>query len=277
VVVDPGTEVVLQGIADRFVAGDAAAIAAGPLPPVEFLRWLTERRSVLFHGSARGDIEVLEPIRLSRDAREFGNQQAVFATTDPVWAIYFAILRRMKPFGTRNGSMAVAGSSIYPRWYTFSLLPPVDLDARFGPGFLYVLPREPFRPEPPQLGALDTAQWVSPTQVRPLVRVEVGPDDFPFLAAVGTYSEREPILVTILRAAVRKPTHLSDRPHAEPLDRAERLLAEHGRALGFARARVAADRRGFAIGFPVDPIVHVSWPALAALAFLAVVNRRLRS
>jgi hypothetical protein len=62
----------------------------------------------------------------------------------------------------------------------------------------------------------------------------------------------------------------------EQIDRAERLLAERGHDLGIGRARVAADRRGFAIGFPADPIVQISWAALLVLALLTVVSRRAR-
>lgn len=180
---------------------------------VDFLRWLTERRDVLFHGSARSDLETLAPIRLSRDTTRFGDQQALYASNDPVWAIYFAILRRDAPFSTRNASIGVAGAGVYPRWYSFALLPPADPQTRFGRGSLYVLPRGPFRPEPPQLGVLDTAQWVSPEPVRALARIGVGPDDFPFLQWVGPYDEREPMLFTIARAAVR---NRSGRGRASP-------------------------------------------------------------
>jgi hypothetical protein len=38
------------------------------------------------------------------------------------------------------------------------------------------------------------------------VRIEVAPADFQFLHAVRPYSEREPVLLTILRAAVRHRT-----------------------------------------------------------------------
>jgi hypothetical protein len=46
------------------------------------------------------------------------------------------------------------------------------------------------------------------------------------------------------------------------LDEAERLLAERGRVLGFARARVAVGRSGIVVGFPQDPLIHVSWLVL---------------
>ncbi|HEY6604990.1 MAG TPA: hypothetical protein VIZ44_01475, partial [Gaiellaceae bacterium] len=66
------------------------------------------REDVLFHGSGRDDLDVLEPIRRSRDTTQFGNQEAVYATSDPVWAMFFALLRRGRPFSTRNGSMGLS-------------------------------------------------------------------------------------------------------------------------------------------------------------------------
>jgi hypothetical protein len=60
------------------------------------------------------------------------------------------------------------------------------------------------------------------------------------------------------------------------MDRAERLLAERGQDLGIGGARVAADRSGLAIGFPADPIIHVSWQVLLAAALLLAVRRRVR-
>jgi hypothetical protein len=206
VVVEPEAEVPLRGIADRLEAGDGEAIRDAPLPKVELLRWLTQRRDVLFHGSARRDIETLVPIRRSRDTTEFGNQQAVYASNDPVWAIYFALLRRDTPFGTRNCTIGIVEAGVYPRWYAFSLRPRLDPETRFGPGSLYVLPRGPFRPEPPLLGVIDTAQWVSPERVEPIVRIDVELDDFPFLRLVGPYFEWEPTLVTIVRSAARNRT-----------------------------------------------------------------------
>jgi hypothetical protein len=47
------------------------------------------------------------------------------------------------------------------------------------------------------------------------------------------------------------------------------LLAERGHDLGLARIRVAAGRSGVAVGFPEDPMIHVSWWALSALVVLA--------
>ena len=48
-------------------------------PKIAFLQWLRRNRSVAFHGSLRDDIDVLKPIRMSRDKGAFGDQQAVYA------------------------------------------------------------------------------------------------------------------------------------------------------------------------------------------------------
>jgi hypothetical protein len=156
---------------------------------------------VLFHGSGRDDLDVLEPIRRSRDATEFGDQQAVYATSDPVWAMYFALLRRGRPFSTRNGSIGLA-RKLYPRWYFFSLRGGYS-EEPFADGWVYVLPRDGFVQEPPLGGKLESAQWMSPSAVRPVQRIAVKPSDFPFRDLVVRHREREPMLVTWLRAGVR--------------------------------------------------------------------------
>lgn len=207
--VDDETEERFDALADRLLAGDATALP-DPALRLDFLRWLAERRDVLFHGSARADLSVLDPVRLTSDATEFGNQQAVYATSDPVWAIYFATLRRTGRFSTRNGSMGLAGASVYPRWYFFSVNG-IPENGRFGDGSLYILPSAGFRLQPPLFGVLDSAQWVCDTRVRALARLDVTAGDFPFRDGVVEHSEREPLLVTWLRAGARARRQRSSR------------------------------------------------------------------
>ncbi|MGZ4335052.1 MAG: hypothetical protein ACXVRJ_12400, partial [Gaiellaceae bacterium] len=116
-VVGPEAEAGFAQAADALLAGDAIAV---PEPRLDFLRWLAQSRPVVFHGSPRDDLSELSTERQSRDATAWGNQQAVYASTDPVWAIYFACLRRDKGWtGTKNGSMGQAGGPLYPRRYFF--------------------------------------------------------------------------------------------------------------------------------------------------------------
>jgi hypothetical protein len=59
------------------------------------------------------------------------------------------------------------------------------------------------------------------------------------------------------------------------IDQAARLLEERGHEFG--RVRVAAGRSGVAVAFPRDPMVHVSWLVLAAMAGLVVAIRLRRA
>jgi hypothetical protein len=70
------------------LAGEPVAI---PEPRLDFLRWLAENRPVVFHGSPRDDLRELSTNGSRANATAWGNQQAVYASSDPVWAIYFAL------------------------------------------------------------------------------------------------------------------------------------------------------------------------------------------
>ena len=177
-VVDPETEARFAVVADELLAGEPVAT---PAPRLDFLRWLAENRPVVFHGSPRDDLRELSTERQSWDATAWGNQRAVYASTDPVWAIYFACLRRDGDWkGTRNGSMGKAGGPLYPRWYFFAHNRGSASPDRFGPGSLYLLSPRTFVADEPLAGAIDTAHLVSHEPVRPLARVDVTPGDFPF-------------------------------------------------------------------------------------------------
>jgi len=147
--------------ADALLRGEQPPL---PEPRVEFMRWLGANRPVVFHGSQRNDITELSTERKSRDATQFGNQTAVYATSDPVWAIYFAVLRRDGGWrGTRNGSMGIGRG----RYYFFAHNRGSESTERFGPGSLYLLPPDTFEAQPPLLGRIDLAHLVSRVSVTP--------------------------------------------------------------------------------------------------------------
>jgi hypothetical protein len=53
-----------------------------------------------------------------------------------------------------------------------------------------------------------------------------------------------------------------------------RLLEERGHTYG--PVRIASTRSGVAVGFPRDPMLHVSWWAILAVVVAVRVVRRLR-
>lgn len=176
-----------EDLAQRYVdTGDGERIdyliAA---PKVAFLQWLRTHRPVVFHGSGNNDIDVLKPIRSSRDAGAFGDQQAVYASDDPVWAMYFAGLRKQGLRWTKNSCTRIVGDGRdrLPR-YSFAIDPEATLEGRLGPGTIYVLPREPFVGQPLEFGVFDPCHLVAKQDVPILAKLPIEPDDFPFADAI---------------------------------------------------------------------------------------------
>ena len=64
-------------------------------PKWQFLCYLCEAKDVLLHGSGNPDIQEFEP-RQSNDTQEFGNRQAVYAASDGIWPIFFAITDKVR-------------------------------------------------------------------------------------------------------------------------------------------------------------------------------------
>ena len=196
--VDPEAEAGFAAAAAALLAGEAIAV---PEPRLDFLRWLAQNRPVVFHGSPRDDLSELSTERQSRDATAWGNQQAVYVSTDPVWAIYFACLRRNEGWtGTKNGSMGQAGGPLYPRRYFFLHNRGSASPDRLGPGSLYLLSPSSFVADEPLADAIDTAHLVSHEPVKPLARLDVTPDDFPFADRIRYYRDGEPNWISLLRA-----------------------------------------------------------------------------
>jgi hypothetical protein len=165
-----------------------------------YLRWLANQRQLLFHGSKRDSISELRPDRESEDSTAFGNQRAVFASDDPVWAMWFALLARGPGFrSTRNGVWSIRGETQH-RQYFFS----VDTDQPdaelLTDGWLYVVPRDGFSAEPAVAGLLQSAQWVNSNPVRPLARIAVAPADFPFTSVIGRHTSSESMVRTLHNA-----------------------------------------------------------------------------
>ena len=162
---------------------------------------------MIFHGSPTPDIQVFAPVRRSvelMDHRGTGNLAAVYGTTSGLWALWFAVLDRSRLRGSiRNGVM---------RWtdregraldvYFFSVHHEHVGGDIWRPGMLYLLPRDTFSPMPFLAGGPDSSEWASPDEVRPLKRIAVEPDDFPFRDQVGGHDDSEVLEAERLSNAV---------------------------------------------------------------------------
>ena len=160
-----------------------------PAPKWQFLCYLTDNKGVLVHGSPNPDIEEFEP-RQSNDVEEFGNRQAVYAASDALWAMYFAVIDRNNGVSSLHNAclrvVAEDGSKSEP-YYFFSINSDVLPQQPWSDGTIYILPRSGFEPQPPAALrgiTFEVQQWACPDPVRPLARLNVTPADFPFLQQI---------------------------------------------------------------------------------------------
>ena len=174
----------------------AEAVAAGgeisytlSAPKWQFLCYLTDYKALLLHGSGDPRIARFEP-RQSNDIYEFGNRQAIYAASDGIWPLYFAILDRVTyPMGLVNSCARhrLPGDRRSDPYYFFSISRSALEHAPWRSGTIYLLPRAPFEQQSP-FDVSETEvfiqQWASAVPVTPLARLAVTADDFPFLAQI---------------------------------------------------------------------------------------------
>ena len=181
-----------RGTANGLVDVDTAR---GDVPPWEFLCGVAERREVAFHGTGAPDIESFES-RQPIDFAPFGDQKAVFATTDPIWAMFYAIVDRDRyPLTLNNGCILLEDTDGRPHGlphYYFSITSHALGERPWRTGYVYFLPAETFVAQPSASYAGTTAripQLASPVAVTPFARLRVAPDDFPFLAEIRGHDD----------------------------------------------------------------------------------------
>ncbi len=163
-------------------------------PKWQFLSYLTDTKEILMHGSGNADIEEFEP-RKSDDSTEFGNRRAVYASSDAIWAMFFAVVdRHSRPTATMNVAFRVmeTDGTKGMSYYFFSL----DKDALalrpWWEGTMYILPRDSFEQEAPELYQgvmLESAHWASLVPVKPVGKLLVEPEDFPFLNRIVPHDQ----------------------------------------------------------------------------------------
>ncbi len=188
-------EATLSDWSAREVEGQPLRVVSPPpdLPVWVVLAWLGERRPVLLHGTGDSGIRRFTP-RQPQDHNPFGAQRAVYAASDGVWAMFYAVHDRSRfPSTIVNASFTLEreGARLGPLAF-FSVAAPALALSPWRDGWVYVLPREGFVQEPRgDWGgyALEVAHWASERAVTPLARLAVRPADFPFLSAVRAHDE----------------------------------------------------------------------------------------
>lgn len=195
---DASTHLAIEGFlslaegADRLLDVDAILRANGDVTPWQFLCGLAKRREIAFHGTGDPNIEAFEP-REPIDFAPFGQQKAVFATSDPIWAMFYAIVDRDR-VTLNNGCILVMDSDGRPGvpYYYFSVTCSALEQRPWRSGYLYFLPAESFVEQPAATYAGHAArvpQLASPVAVTPFARLQVAPNDFPFLAQIRGHED----------------------------------------------------------------------------------------
>ncbi len=159
------------------------------VPKWQFLCYLCDTKEILLHGSGNPDIDEFEP-RQSNDTTEFGNRQAVYAASDGLWPLYFAVVDRDNGVTSLINAcvhLIAADDTRHGPYYFFSINGDALARQAWRNGMIYVLPRATFEAQPlmpHQDGMVEVQQWASLVPVRPLAKLAVTPADFPFLEQV---------------------------------------------------------------------------------------------
>jgi hypothetical protein len=156
----------------------------------QFLCSLAARRRIAFHGTGDPGIERFEP-REPLDFAPFGRQRAVFATSDPIWAMFYAIVDRTRHELTLNNGCLVLEDT-GDAYYYFSVSRQALPLRPWRAGYLYLLPADTFVEQPGGEYAGRPAhipQLASPVAVKPFARLRVAPRSFPFLDRIRGHDD----------------------------------------------------------------------------------------
>lgn len=184
-----------------------------PWPKWQFLCYLADQHQIAMHGSGNPDIALFEP-RQPIDLTEFGNQKAVYAASDGIWAMFFAIVDRDRVPSVANACIRVEDetSTIHGPFYIFSVSQSALPTRPWRTGTVYLLPRSTFTTQPSaSFGSsqVHIAQLASFDHVQPLAKLTVTPEDFPFFLQIrGHDDERLQEVATALQTGAPWPGDL---------------------------------------------------------------------
>jgi hypothetical protein len=164
-----------------------------PYSKWQFLCYLADFHDIALHGSGNPNIALFEP-RQSNDLNEFGNQKAIYAAADGLWAVFFAVVDRERVTSVTNACVRLADESgnIHGPYYVFSVSQSALPTQPWRTGTVYLLPRRTFITQPPiAFGSheVQIAQLASFEPVQPFAKLTVRPEDFPFLKQIRGHDD----------------------------------------------------------------------------------------
>ncbi|MFD2042972.1 hypothetical protein ACFSTA_01470 [Ornithinibacillus salinisoli] len=183
---------------DQYVSpGNGNLIPYGSkVPKYMFLNYLIEEKNILVHGSNIPNIVTFEP----KEQTLFNGikVKAVFAASDGIWPMFFALINRSKYGGSlRNVCLTVKSNKGIKRYYYFSLNNDFD-DELWDQGMLYLFHKEKFK----QGGIKD--EWICKEPVKPLAKITVNPSDFIFKDTISFHHESDPHMKKMIKDLVKR-------------------------------------------------------------------------
>lgn len=168
-----------------------------PYPKWQYLSWLCETKELVLHGSQNLGIDTVEP-QQARDIKAFSKQDAIYATTNGIWVIYFAIIDRKNFPGLSLFNSCLQVRIAADQWsepfYFFSISQFARVQNPWCEGMVYILPRQTFEQEAHQQAQgmeVVFPHWISPVSVQPIARLRVGSQDFPFLDQIHGHDDEK--------------------------------------------------------------------------------------
>ena len=168
-----------------------------PYPKWQYLSWLCETKELVLHGSQNLGIDTVEP-QQARDIKAFSKQDAIYATTNGIWVIYFAIIDRKNFPGLSLFNSCLQVRTAADQWsepfYFFSISQFARVQNPWCEGMVYILPRQTFEQEAHQQAQgmeVVFPHWISPVAVQPIARLRVESQDFPFLDQIHGHDDEK--------------------------------------------------------------------------------------
>jgi hypothetical protein len=165
-----------------------------PWPRWQFLCHVADHHNIALHGSGDPSIDLFEP-RQSNDLNEFGNQKAIYAASDGLWAMFFAIVDRERVASITNACVHLTDETgdRHGPYYVFSVSESALPTQPWRTGMVYLLPRDTFNTQPPvAFGSYQVhiAQLASLAPIQPLAKLPVTPAEFPFLRQIRGHDDQ---------------------------------------------------------------------------------------
>jgi hypothetical protein len=193
---DARTQLAFDELLDttRSIGGCPAIQYTLPWPKWQFVCHVAEHHDIALHGSGNPHIALFEP-RQSNDLNEFGNQKAVYAASDGLWAMFFAVVDRDRVTSITNACVRLAdeAGTFHGPYYVFSVSQSALPNQPWRTGTVYLLPRSTFVTQPSMAFSsyqVHFAQLASVVPVEPVAKLTVTPEDFPFLGQIRGHDDR---------------------------------------------------------------------------------------